>query len=152
MERGLAYMIEAILGVLIGLSGGVAVGLQSPLSGVMSERVGGAASSFIIHVSGAVVSGVLLLLRGGERVDNWRSLPWYMFGLGSLGLVLYLTLSYTIPKMGATSAVTLVVVGQLLMGLLFDSFGWFGLATRPIDGTKIFAVVLLLGGSYFMLK
>ena len=145
-------MLETIIGVIIGLTGGIAVGIQSPLSGVMSEKVGGAASSFIIHVSGAIVSGVLLLGRGGEKIENWRILPWYMFGLGSLGVVLYLTLSYTIPKMGATSAVTLIIVGQLIMGLLLDSFGWFGLPTRPIEITRMFGVVLLLGGSYLMVK
>ena len=145
-------MVEIVLAVLIGLLGGIAVGLQSPLSGIMSGRVGGAASSFIIHISGALVSGLLLLLRGGEKIDNWRSLPWYMFGLGSLGVVLYLTLSYTIPKLGATSALTLIVVGQLLMGFLLDSFGWFGLPTRPIEGTRILAVILLLTGAYFMVK
>ena len=145
-------MLGTIIGVIIGLTGGIAVGIQSPLSGVMSEKVGGAASSFIIHVSGAIVSGVLLLGRGGEKIENWRILPWYMFGLGSLGVVLYLTLSYTIPKMGATSAVTLIIVGQLIMGLLLDSFGWFGLPTRPIEITRMFGVVLLLAGSYLMVK
>ena len=145
-------MIETIIGVIIGLTGGVAVGIQSPLSGVMSEKVGGATSSFIIHLSGLIVSGLLLLARGGEKIENWKILPWYMFGLGSLGVVLYLTLSYTIPKMGATSAVTLIIVGQLIMGLLLDSFGWFGLATRPIEITRMFGVVLLLGGSYLMIK
>ena len=145
-------MIETFLGVFIGLLGGLAVGIQSPLSGVISERVGGASSSFIIHVSGAVVSGLLLLLRGGEKIGNWRSLPPYMFGLGSLGVVLYLTLSYTIPRLGATSALTLIVVGQLLMGFLLDTFGWFGLPTRPIETTRILAVGLLLAGSYLMLK
>jgi len=145
-------VIETIIGVIIGLTGGVAVGIQSPLSGVMSEKVGGAASSFIIHLSGLIVSGLLLVGRGGEKIENWKILPWYMFGLGSLGVVLYLTLSYTIPKMGATSAVTLIIVGQLIMGLLLDSFGWFGLATRPIEITRMFGVVLLLGGSYLMIK
>jgi len=145
-------VIETIIGVIIGLTGGVAVGIQSPLSGVMSEKVGGATSSFIIHLSGLIVSGLLLLARGGEKIENWKILPWYMFGLGSLGVVLYLTLSYTIPKMGATSAVTLIIVGQLIMGLLLDSFGWFGLPTRPIEITRMFGVVLLLAGSYLMVK
>jgi hypothetical protein len=34
-------MLEAIIAVLIGLLGGVAVGVQSPLSGIVSEKVGG---------------------------------------------------------------------------------------------------------------
>jgi transporter family-2 protein len=144
--------MDIVLAVFLGLLGGIAVGIQSPLSGVVSERVGGTSSSFIIHAGGAILAGLLLILRGGEKIQNWRSVPWYLYGLGGLGVVLYLTLSYTVPKLGATSALTLIVVGQLLMGFLLDTFGWFGLPTRPIEGTRILAILLLLAGAYLMVK
>ena len=54
--------------VLIGLAGGVAVGLQSPMAGAVGQRLGGIASSFIIHLSGMVFSGLFLILRGGEKI------------------------------------------------------------------------------------
>jgi bacterial/archaeal transporter family-2 protein len=144
--------MEIVLAVFLGLLGGVAVGIQSPVSGILSERVGGAAGSFIIHFGGAVFSGLLLLLRRGENIQNWRNVPWYMYGLGGLGLVLYLTLSYTVPRLGATAAVTLIVVGQLLISFLADTFGWFGLAARPVESTRVVAIGLLLLGSYLMVK
>lgn len=145
-------MVETILAVFIGLIGGFAVGMQTPLSGIMSERVGGASSSFIIHLSGAIVSGLLLVVRGGEKIQAWRSLPWYMLGLGTFGVILYLTLSYTIPRLGATAAVTLVIVGQLSMGVIIDTFGWFGISARPLDVTRVLAVGLLLAGAYLIVK
>jgi transporter family-2 protein len=145
-------MLEIILTLLIGLLGGVAVGIQGPIAGAMSQRVGGTASSFIVHVSGAILSGLLLLARGGEMIQNWRGLPWYMLGSGVFGLVLYLTLAHTLPRLGATTAVTLIIVGQLVMGMLIDQFGWFGVALRPIDGWRIAAVVLLLAGGYLMVR
>jgi transporter family-2 protein len=145
-------MVEILIGVFIGLLGGVAVGLQSPLSGVLSEKVGGAASSFIIHTSGAILSGLLLLIRGGEKLGNWRNVPWYLYGLGSMGVVLYLTLSYTIPKFGATAAVALIIVGQLFTGFLLDTFGWLGLPARPVELTRIIAMVLLIAGAYLMVQ
>ncbi len=145
-------MVETILAVFIGLIGGFAVGMQTPLSGIMSERVGGASSSLIIHLSGAIVSGLLLVVRGGEKIQAWRSLPWYMLGLGTFGVILYLTLSYTIPRLGATAAVTLVIVGQLSMGVIIDTFGWFGISARPLDVTRVLAVGLLLAGAYLIVK
>ena len=145
-------MLEIILTLLIGLLGGVAVGIQGPIAGAMSQRVGGTTSSFIVHVSGAILSGLLLLARGGEMIQNWRGLPWYMLGSGVFGLVLYLTLAHTLPRLGATTAVTLIIVGQLVMGMLIDQFGWFGVALRPIDGWRIAAVVLLLAGGYLMVR
>lgn len=145
-------MFEIGLTLLIGLLGGVAVGLQGPIAGAMSQRVGSSASSFIVHVSGAILSGLLLFARGGEMIQNWRTLPWYMLGSGVFGLILYLTINHTLPRLGATTAVTLIIVGQLVMGMLIDQFGWFGVSLRPIDSWRIVAVGLLLAGGYLMVR
>lgn len=145
-------MLEIILTLLIGLLGGISVGLQGPIAGAMSQRVGGTASSLVVHVSGAILSGLLLLARGGEGIQNWRALPWYMLGSGVFGVILYLTLTHTLPRMGATTAVTLIIVGQLLMGMTIDHFGWFGVAVRPVDGWRVAAAGLLFAGGYLMVK
>jgi transporter family-2 protein len=145
-------MLTNILTLLIGLVGGVSVGIQSPLAGAMSQRVGGAASSFIVHISGAVLSGLLLLSRGGEGIQQWRALPWYMLGSGVFGVILYLTLTHTIPRLGAAPALTLIIVGQLLTGLLIDHFGWFGVNIHPIDVSRVLAVLFLLVGGYLLLR
>src|SRR5438105_4059397 len=143
-------MPENVLTILIGILGGVAVGTQASVAGQMSRRVGGTATSFIVHLGGALLSGVLLIARGGERIQEWRRLPWYMLASGAFGVVLYLTLSRTIPRFGATTALVLLLVGQLLTGMVLDHFGLFGLATRTLDGWRIVAACLLLVGAYLM--
>jgi transporter family-2 protein len=145
-------MLENILAVLIGILGGVSVGTQGPIAGAMSQRVGGASGSLIVHVSGALLSGLLLVARGGEAIQNWRTLPWYMLGSGAFGVILYLTLSHTLPRLGATTAVALIIIGQLLMGLLIDHFGWFGVPVRPFEVGRIVAAILLLAGGYLMVR
>src|SRR5512137_2042585 len=125
-------MLSLLFTVLVGVLGGVAVGMQGPIAAQMGQRVGSAASSFVVHVSGAFLSGALLLLRGGENIQNWRSLSWYMLGSGLFGVVLYLTINHTMPRLGATTALALIIVGQLAMGVLIDHFGLFGTAVRQI--------------------
>jgi transporter family-2 protein len=44
-------MLEIVLTILIGLLGGVAVGIQGPIAGAMSQRVGSATSSLVVHVT-----------------------------------------------------------------------------------------------------
>ncbi len=140
------------LTVLIGIIGGIAVGLQSPLAGAMSQRVGGAASSFIVHLSGTILSAMLLLARGGEQIQNWRSLSWLMLGSGIFGVILYLTISHTLPRLGATSAIALIIIGQLAMGMVIDQFGLFGVPVRSIDTWRVIAVMFLVVGGYLMIK
>ncbi len=145
-------MFETLLIVGIGLAGGFAVGAQAQIAGSLGNRIGGAAGSFIVHLGGAVASLALLIARGGENISEWRHLPWYMLGSGLFGLVLYLTLSQTIPKLGATSAIALVVVGQLFVGLIIEHFGLFDASVRSIDTSRIAAAILLLAGTYLMLR
>ena len=145
-------MLSILLTVLIGTLGGVAVGLQGPIAAQMSRRVGSAASSFVVHVSGAVLSGALLLMRGGETIRNWRSLSWYMLGSGFFGVVLYLTINHTMPRLGATTALALIIIGQLAMGILIDHFGLFGTAIRQLDARRVAGLLLLMIGGYFVIR
>jgi transporter family-2 protein len=132
--------------------GGIAVGTQAPIAGAMGQRVGGASSSLIVHLGGAVASLLLLVVRRGELIHEWRNLPWYMLGCGAFGLVLYLSLTHTIPRIGATAAIALLIVGQLLAGLVIDHFGAFGIAERGIDLNRIMAIILLLAGAYLVIR
>lgn len=143
-------MVEKLLTLLVGLIGGFAVGLQSPIAGAMGGQVGGIASSFIIHLSGAALSGALLALVGGEQIRNWRTLPWYMLVCGGLGVVLYMTIRYTMPRLGGASMVMLIIIGQLLMGVLVDQFGWFGVTVRPFTAQRAAAIGLLITGGYLL--
>ena len=73
-------------------------------------------------------------------------------GCGAFGLVLYLSLNHTIPRVGATAAIAMLIVGQLLAGMIIDHFGAFGLATRALDTGRIAALVLLLAGAFLMVR
>lgn len=138
--------------ILIGLIGGISVGLQGPIAGAMGQRVGGTASSFIIHLSGMILSGVYLFMRGGEKIRDWHTLPWYMLGAGIFGLILYQVMNVTVPRLGGTMTIALIIVGQLLMGVAVDHFGLFGVAVRPVDLPRVIGILVLFTGSYLIVK
>jgi transporter family-2 protein len=145
-------MANLILTVLIGILGGIAVGAQGPIVSQMSQRIGTMAGAFVVHVSGAILSGALLLALGGENIRNWRSLSWYMFLSGSFGVILYLTLNQTMPRLGATTALALIIIGQLVMGILIDQFGLFGVSVRPVDLMRLAGAGLLIAGGYLIIR
>ncbi len=145
-------MLSILVTVLIGILGGLCVGLQGPIATQMGRRVGSAASSLVVHVSGAIFSGLLVLFRGGENIQNWRSLSWYMLGSGFFGLVLYLTINRTIPRLGAATALALIIIGQLAVGLVVDHFGLFETAVHPVNAWRMAGVALLLAGGYLVMR
>jgi transporter family-2 protein len=138
--------------IIVGLIGGVAVGLQGPMSGAMSARLGPMVSSLIIHVGGAILSAVILLLTGGVNMRAFQDLPKPYLLAGVFGVILYLTFAYTIPRVGATVAIALLVLAQMTLGMLIDHFGWFGVPVNPINPTRIVGAALLLGGAYLITR
>jgi transporter family-2 protein len=145
-------MQTLLLAVIVGLLGGVAVGLQGPLASLMSQQVGTLGSVFIIHLGGAVMAGLLLLVMGGGNLGAWRSVPWYVLGAGVFGLVVLSAVSYTIPRIGAATTVTLIVVAQLVLSTLLDHFGLLGTSVRLIDPSRMLGVAVLFLGTWLMVR
>ncbi len=138
--------------VLIGLIGGAAVGVQAPIAGAMGQRIGGMAGSFIVHFSGMLLSAAILFFRGGEKIRDWHTLPWYMLIAGVFGVILYQTISITLPRLGSTMMVMLIIVGQLFLGVVIDHFGLLGVVTRPINLTRVLGLAALVLGAYLISK
>jgi transporter family-2 protein len=137
-------MENILLIILIGLAGGIAVGLQSPLSSLMSQRIGTLESVFIVHMGGAIAALLPLLFYSGGKLSQWRSVPWYALAAGVFGLVVIGAVSYMIPRIGVAASIVTIVAGQLLVGTLLDHFGLLGATQRPLDLMRLvgFAVVL----------
>jgi len=138
--------------LVIGLAGGVAVGLQAPLTSLMSGRMGTLESIFIVHLGGAVLTGLPLLLLRGGNLGAWRSVPWYALAAGSLGLVVLGAVSYTIPRIGAATTVTLIIVAQLVTAALLDHFGLLGASVRSLDPMRLLGMVVLFAGTWLIVR
>lgn len=145
-------MQTTIIVLIIGLIGGLAVGLQGPLANLISQRLGVLESSLIIHLGGLLATLLVLVFVGSNTLNGWRSLPWYVLGAGALGLVLIASISFTIPRLGATTAIVLLVAGQLGIGALVDHFGILGVAVRPVDWTRLSGLGVVLIGVWLFVR
>lgn len=145
--------MEAILLIiLIGLAGGIAVGLQSPMASMISQRLGIFESVFIIHIGGALIALLLLLFTGGGKLAQWRSVPWYALGAGVFGLIVIGAISFMIPRVGVAAAIIAIVAGQLLVSTVLDHFGWLGAMVRPMDPTRAIGLAIVLVGVWLTVK
>ena len=75
-----------------------------------------------------------------------------MLGSGLFGLVLYLTINHTMPRLGAATALALIIVGQLTVGLVVDHFGLFDAAVHQVNAWRLAGVALLLAGGYLVMR
>lgn len=145
-------MESILLIIAIGLIGGIAVGLQSPMASMITQRLGIFESVFIIHLGGAMIALIPILAYSGGKLTQWRSVPWYVLGAGVFGLVVIGAISYMIPRVGVAAAITTIVAGQLLVSTVLDHFGLLGAAERSMDASRAFGLVVVLLGVWLTVR
>lgn len=138
--------------ILIGLVSGIAVGLQSPLASMITQRLGMLESIFIIHIGGALLIAVPLIFLGGGNLGSWRSLPWYALLAGSMGLIVVAGVSFLIPRVGVASAIILIIAGQLLISSILDHYGLLGVQVRQMDAARILGLVIVFIGAWLTVR
>lgn len=146
-------MSSLAMTLLVGLIAGVAVGLQGPLAGLMSNRIGFLESAFYIHLTGAITAGALLafFLHGGQ-LSNWHHVPWYALWAGALGVIVISGMSFLIPRVGVAPATILIVAGQLTVGVVLDHFGWLDASLRPLEWQRAVGLLLVLAGVWLTIR
>ncbi len=137
--------------ILVGLMGGMAIGVQSPMSSIISQRLGMMESVFIIHAGGAMAALIPLFIFG-SKLGEWRSVPWYTLVAGAFGLIVISAMGYMIPRIGVAGALITLLAGQLLVGSILDHFGWLGAAQRAIDLPRIIGLGVVMLGVWLTVK
>jgi len=138
--------------VLIALVGGVAISFQSLFSGVIGSRVGVSESVFIVHVGGMLLAGVIMALLRGGNLGAWNTVPWYAFAAGFLGVVIVGAISYSVPRIGLASTLTLTIAAQLAFGAALDHFGLLGAVQRTLDLPRIAGLLVLAVGAWLVIR
>lgn len=132
--------------VLLALIGGIAVTLQGQFMGVMDQSIGTRESVFITYAGGGLAITILMLFLRGGNIKAATSVPWYALTAGLVGLLIVGTIGFTVPRLGLTTALTLVLAGQFLASVLIEHFGWFGAPVRPFEWTRALGIAILLLG------
>lgn len=131
---------------------GIAIGTQAPLLGMLSSKLGSLESIFIVHLGGAVLSGIPLLFMAGGQLSAWASVPWYALLAGAFGVITIGAIGFAVPKLGVAGVTVVLIVGQLFMGALIDQMGWLGQTVRPLHLSKLLGFALLLLGAWLVVR
>ena len=79
---------------------------------------------------------------------TFTSNPWWIWIGGLLGVIGLTTNILLFPKLGGVQTVILPIMGQILMGMLIDSFGLFQSPTHPFNIFRLIGMMFLLIGVY----
>jgi transporter family-2 protein len=137
---------------LIAVLAGSMITVQSVLNAVLGRKTGNFGSVLILTF---VSIGVLLILIAlFPNTANLRALPdlseWYLYLGGILGVVILATPIFLIPRIGVTSTLMGLVIGQLVLALVFDHFGFLNTPKIEINLFRVIGLILLIAGVFLV--
>lgn len=132
-------------------------GALMPLQGAMNARIGShlhhpmqaTLVSFLIGLIFCVIY-VLAISAPLPNLKTLATIDWKLYLGGILGVFFVTVMLMLIPKIGFANVVTAVIVGQLVVSVLFDHYGFFGNAVISLNPYRIIGVLLLLVGLYLI--
>ena len=131
------------LGAQLVLNSRLREAVQSPvLSAVVSFTVGGLL--LVILMALGLFGGT------GNAPAGFRGLPAWAFLGGVCGAVYVVASVVALPRIGAAATVCATVLGQQVISLLFDTFGWLGVPRTPLTPARLVGTAMLFAGVVLM--
>lgn len=148
MSKNMKFISLFTLGILAGSM----ITVQSVLNSALGRKTGTLGSVLILTL--VSVSLLLVLITLFPNTASLRNIPglseWYLYLGGALGVLILAAPIFLIPRIGTTSTLTALVVGQLVLALLIDHFGLFGFPKVGINLTRTAGVVFLALGAFLV--
>jgi transporter family-2 protein len=132
--------------------GGLAAVIQAHFIGIMETRMGIFEAVFITYASGGLAIAVAIAVTGGGQLSAWRTVPWWAFTAGLIGLLIVGSIGFATPRIGLVALFTVLVASQFVFAALFDHFGWLGTVVRQMDLSRATGIVVLLVGVWLILR
>ncbi len=126
-----------------------------PMNGALLKSIGNPWLSSVISFLPvvALLSCVFLCLpKPMPTGEGISSMPWWAPLGGLIGAGAVVVGLMFVNKVGAGTLAGLTITANILMSLLIDKYGWFGMEQHPLSLGRIAGAALLVVGIYLVSK
>ena len=134
---------------LLVVGAGVSVALQQVLNANLRMELGSPWwAGFVSYLLGTIVMLAVAITSGEPLLSEAMAVrtSWISWTGGLFGAIFIGTAILMVPRLGAATALALIVVGQMLASLLFDHFGLLGVPQHPASPTRLAGTIFLILG------
>lgn len=136
----------------IGIFAGGLIAVQNVLNATLGQRIGNLGSVLVITLSSTILLvGVIFLV---PSASNFRELPdlseWPLYMGGIIGVAILAASISLVPRIGTTSTLIAMVLGQSLIALGIDHFGLFASPKIEINLARGVGLLLVAVGAYLV--
>ena len=134
------------------LVAGALVAIQPSVNARLAQKTGLLESSCISFTVGTTVLLLLASFFGRGSFRAITQVSWWELTGGLMGAFYVSTVILIVPRIGTAAAMGVTITGQLLTALILDHFQLFGFRGIPLDLTRLSGAVLLLLGTWLIIR
>lgn len=138
--------------LLLMVCGGMAVALQPSINARLAQKTGAYESSLISFAVGTLAMLIITMAAGKGSLRSVAGASWWELTGGFLGAFFVTLTIISVPRIGTTAVMAMVISGQLITGAALDHFGAFGLRQIPLTPTRAVGMLLLAAGAWLIIK
>lgn len=153
--------LHLLLFMLLGLFAGALSPIQTSINSELRSAVQSPLVASLISFSvGTIALVLLVLIVERRRLFKANSLekgkrviaksPWWLWIGGILGVIFVTSNIFLLPIIGAALTVVLALCGQMVIALVIDHFGWFGVPKHQINIQRVFGIILMVAGIFLI--
>ncbi len=144
-----------VLGLVVAVGVGMLIGSQATLTTRSTTLVGPVKTGLLMTLGSGVVGVVaaLTMLAAG-RGAVWAAPPnvlGMMFVAGALGVAVVIGMGFALQQVGVTAGLAAILMGQMLVSVVTDAFGWGTGEVIPITPARVAGLVTLGLAVYLLL-
>ena len=129
---------------ILALLAGAALSFEGAIYAELGKTIGQIETSFYNFFMGSIIMGLLWLFFGKGQISYTLEAPkWSLLG-GVLGVVYLTSIVISVPYVGVGITMVAVIIGQLVMSMVIEHFGWLGSKKTRINKEKILAVISMI--------
>jgi transporter family-2 protein len=145
MDRGLAVFLTAGAGGLIAL--------QAPINAGLGKATGNLPAALISFLIGTAALLLIVLVSGkAGGVTNAGEVSWYYLLGGILGALYVANALVAVSAIGAGGVAAATIAGQLTTSVVADRLGVLGLEQISLSPQRLLGVLLLLTGTFLIVR
>ena len=130
------------------IAAGAAATLQAPINSALGRVLDNtlAAAAFSFGIGFLVLLTVTLVTAGPGLLPRSATINLWQLSGGAVGAFYVWASRWGVPILGVVTMVSALILGQMLVALIIDTFGPFGLPVRALSVQRILAVLLVAAG------
>jgi len=135
-----------MIAVIFAIISGISMSVQGVFDTRLSEKIGLWETNVLVQGSALILTLLITFFFGKGSYSELKAVnKLYLLG-GVLGVIITFTVMISIGKLGATYAIGIILIAQLLAAALIDAFGLFGSEKLSFHFKEVLGIIIMLIG------